>query len=639
MEEYIVPKQLQKEGFGFVKLKNKSKVPFELEWQNKPYSFQEIDAWIKKANNNYGVIGGYESLIIIDGDTPELCLLVKELLPGTFAVKTSKGEHFYFICKGINVRMVLAKEGVHHGEVIAKGSQVVGPGSIHPDTGTKYLVDNDFDIAEITQEQLYTALKEYIPRSVQEEELNQDHYELVEEYGEPYYLTETGTLKSINQSYWAGLHNAEHIELYEPREKEFYRYDEQNGLYKEVSEAKIRQEISNRLLKVSRERSLAELEEKRTNSALVQITSQLKGIAEARDVFINKKKIIHLANGVIEFKDNNIADFVGFSPYFYSRNSSPINFDINAKCERFLNELLGPALPDDDITLLQKYTGLCLLGNNLIQRFLILDGGAGTGKSTLSTITQKLIGMNNVSELRTKHLSERFELYRFRKKTLLVGVDVTGGFLSAQGAYVIKGLVGGDWFDAEQKGGRNSFPIKGNYCIVITSNSKLHVKLDGDLGAWRRRLLIIEFNGPKPKKKIPDFAEVLLKEEASGILNWALHGLSLLFQDIDNYGDIFLSDRQQGIVDGLLAESDSLRHFLKENVFSYSDSDLTVNEIIEAYSVYCPDMGWNPKPLPILYKELEDLMLELFQTAKSHSIKRDGKSVRGFNKVSFNRSF
>jgi len=638
MEKYSVPRQLQKKGFGFVKLRHKSKVPFEKEWQNKPYSFQEIDDWIKMGGN-YGVIGGYESLVIIDGDTPELCQIIKGLLPGTFAVKTNKGIHFYIICKGLNGRIVLMKDGVHHGEIISKGSQVVGPGSIHPDTGTKYLVDNDVDIAEITEEQLYTALKDYIPSSTQKKELPQDCDILIEMYGDPYYVSGKGGVSSINQSYWAGWHNFNHIELYEPREKEFYRYDKQTGLYKEVSEEKIRQEISTRLLHVSREDELEELEQKRTNSVLVQTTSLLKGIAEKRDAFINKQRLIHLANGVIKFNDNNTADLVRFSPSFYSRNSSPIIFDENAKCERFLNELLRPALPDDDITLLQKYMGLCLLGNNLIQRFLIFDGGAGTGKSTTSLILQNLVGINNVSELRTKQLSERFELYRFRKKTLLVGVDVPGGFLSEKGAYVIKGLVGGDWFDAEQKGGRSSFPIKGNYCIVITSNSKLRVKLDGDLGAWKRRLLIIDFNGPKPKKKIPDFANLLLKEEASGILNWALQGLGLLFKDIDNYGDVFLSDRQQGIVDGLLAESDSLRHFLTENVFSYSDSDLTVNEIIEAYSAYCPDMGWNPKPLPVLHKELEDLMLELFQTAKSHSIKRDGKSVRGFKKISFNRSF
>ena len=39
-----VPQQLQKDGFGFVKLKPRTKIPFEQDWQNKPYSHTEIQA-------------------------------------------------------------------------------------------------------------------------------------------------------------------------------------------------------------------------------------------------------------------------------------------------------------------------------------------------------------------------------------------------------------------------------------------------------------------------------------------------------------------------------------------------------------------------------------------------------------------
>ena len=631
-----IPAQLQKDEFGFVKLLKNSKRPFEKEWQKNPYKYTEIKEWVE-AGNNYGILGGYGNLIVIDADTEDLKNVIETSLPKTFTVKTpKKGFHYYYICKGIPNKIVLKDSTDNHlGEVIASGSQAVGAGSIHPDTNTEYSVDSDTNIAEITAEQLYKAFKDYLPGPEMEKEIHPSEKALIQQYGEPYYINSKGILTSINQSFWAALHSKEHIEIYEPTGKEFYRYDEKTGLYKEISEDVIKQEISRRLLLVSREQFLMTLEQRRTNASLNQIISHLKGIEERKAAFADKKKTIHLTNGVIEFKEDNMADFVEFSPRFYSRNSSPIIFDENAKCERFLNELLRPALQEDDIVLLQKYVGLCLLGNNLIQRFLILDGKAGRGKSTLADIIQGLIGLNNVSELRTRHLGERFELYRYRKKTLLIGVDVPGKFLSEKGAYVIKGLVGGDWFDAEQKGGTGNFQLKGNYCIVITSNSKLHVKLDGDLGAWKRRLLIIEFNAPKPKKKIPNFAGILLKEESSGILNWALEGLALLFDDIETYGDILLSDRQQGIVDGLLAESDSLRHFLEENVVGTLNGDLTVNEIIEKYAEYCPTKGWNSKPITVIQKDLDELMLEMFQTSKSHSIKRGNSNFRGFRKVTF----
>ncbi len=460
--------------------------------------------------------------------------------------------------------------------------------------------------------------------------------ELIGNFGQPYYLNEVGKVTSINESFWAGLNNTENIQLYEPGEKTFYRYDKTTGLYKDISVDMIKQEISKSILDVSRNDDIYDLERKRTNGTLNNITGQLKGISEKKDAFNrDERRIVHLANKVIKFKNNNKAKIVKFSPKYYSRNKSPIEFDKTAECPRFLDELLYPATSFDDAILIQKYTGLCLLGNNLIQRILILDGEAGRGKSTLSIIIQKLVGQINVTELRTKHLAERFELYRYLKKTLLIGVDVPGNFLSQQGVHVLKGLVGGDWFDAEQKFGRGSFQIRGNYCVVITSNARLHVKLDGDVGAWIRRLLITRFENPAPKKKIPEFAHLLMLKEGSGILNWALKGLKMVLDDIKEYGDIKLSEAQSGVVDALLAESDSLRHFLKKCITSCGSRNLSVQEIVEAYAEYCPKKLWTPKPITILQKELEGLMLELFASTKFTSLEREGKMVKGFRRVGF----
>ena len=474
---------------------------------------------------------------------------------------------------------------------------------------------------------------EWIPQ--QEQDNAQELQVLIDKYGEPYYLSRDGGVTALNQAFWASLHQAEHIQLFEPDERAFYRYNPENGLYSIISEDVIKQEIASRILEVSRQQGLPSLERKRTNSTLNHIVAQLKGISEKKNAFKRGNKFVHLANGVIVFKETGEADFCAFSPDFCSRNQCPIPFNASATCERFFNELLFPAVTPDDVILLQKYTGLCLLGNNLVQKLLILDGMPGRGKSTLALIIQSIVGQVNVTELRTRHLNDRFELFRYLKKNLLVGVDVPGQFLSEKGAYVIKGLVGGDWFDAEQKCGTGSFPFQGNFCILITSNSRLQVRLDGDTGAWKRRLLIIRFEAPAPAKKIPDFKDVLIREEGSGILNWALQGLGMLLKDIETHGDIRLTDTQEKIIDGLLAESDSLRHFLMENVMQDEASDLSTTEIVEAYAEYCPLKGWNPKPITIIHRELESLMLELFGTSKSHSIKRDDKSTKGFRRVAF----
>ena len=497
---------------------------------------------------------------------------------------------------------------------------------------------SDWLTAGGTREAFLGIVKEYsewIPLQDQEQNNPPELQTLIDKYGEPYYLSKDGAVTALNQAFWASLHQTEHIQLFEPDERAFYRYNPESGLYYIISEDVIKQEITSRILDISRQQGLPSLERKRTNSNLNHVVAQLKGISEKKNAFRRGNKFVHLANGVIVFKDTGEADFCSFSPDFYSRNQCPIPFNSSATCERFFNELLYPAVTPDDAVLLQKYTGLCLLGNNLIQKLLILDGKPGRGKSTLALIIQSLIGQVNVTELRTRHLNDRFELFRYLKKNLLVGVDVPGQFLSEKGAYVIKGLVGGDWFDAEQKCGTGSFPFQGNFCILITSNSRLQVRLDGDTGAWKRRLLIIRFEAPAPAKKIPDFKDVLIREEGSGILNWALQGLGMLLKDIEAHGDIQLTEAQDKIINILLAESDSLRHFLVENVVQDENADLSTTEIVETYAEYCPVKGWNPKPITVIYRELESLMLELFGTSKSHSIKRDEKSTKGFRRVAF----
>lgn len=96
-----------------------------------------------------------------------------------------------------------------------------------------------------------------------------------------------------------------------------------------------------------------------------------------------------------------------------------------------------------------------------------------------------------------------------------------------------------------------------------------------------------------------------------------------------------MTTRQRGIVDSLLAESDSLRHFLSERVVANEYQDLTVTEIVEAYAAYCPERRWRPMPITEIQRQLEGLMLEIFGASKAHGTERDRKHQRGFRGVTF----
>ncbi len=111
-----------------------------------------------------------------------------------------------------------------------------------------------------------------------------------------------------------------------------------------------------------------------------------------------------------------------------------------AECPRFLNELIYPAVAPDDADLLQRWAGLALFGYNLPQRFLILDGTPNGGKGTLVRIIQALVGHRRTpTNCARNACMERFETYRYRGKTLLIGPDVRGDFLMQRGRQHVEG--------------------------------------------------------------------------------------------------------------------------------------------------------------------------------------------------------
>lgn len=613
------------------------------DWQRfKPERMRDAQ-YLSRLNSggNIGVLLG-SGLVTIDLDRSEAVEPFLELNPKlreTLRTKRVRGCNLWLRIKGAypKAAKITTTTGEDWGEWRADGNQTVIHGeAIDRAKGesvpTAYKIEKREKPIELAFDEIRWPDELVPPRMVEPVSIGgaRSERELIQLYGAPFYADDKGKPSSLNETFWAGLFASENIGLWEPSEREFYSYRAETGIYEEESPDAIKRRLSDRLLAASRQMDCFWLEKQRNDSRLNSIVAHLRGILERRGAFAQQERKIHLANGVFSF--DNGGELLPFSPEFVSRNRSPISFDESAKCERFLNELVYPAVHPEDALLLQKYAGQCLLGVNLIQRMLILDGGAARGKTQIANVIQAIVGRENVTQLRTRFLGDRFETYRFQKKTLLVGVDVDPDFLSTKGASVLKGLVGGDWFDAEQKGGIGSFPMQGNFCALVTSNSRLRVRLYGDVGAWLRRLLIIRYEAPPPKKKIPDFAALLVREEGSGILNWFIAGLDLVLRDIDQSanGDIALTERQKKIVESLLAESDSLRFFLQDRVERSPGEDLSVSEIVETYAAFCPEMGWRPMPITEVQDSLEGLMLELFQVTKSHSLKRDGKAVRGF---------
>ena len=149
----------------------------------------------------------------------------------------------------------------------------------------------------------------------------------------------------------------------------------------------------------------------------------------------------------------------------------------------FLEVLMHAALEREDLDLLQRWCGLALIGVNLAQRMVILSGTAGGGKGTFIRVLHGIIGAENIGSLRPALLGERFEMGGFLGKSLLYGADVTEDFLNCKSAGYLKGLLGVDPVTFELKGSNERPTIISRFNAIVTCNSRLTVRLEGDTEA------------------------------------------------------------------------------------------------------------------------------------------------------------
>jgi P4 family phage/plasmid primase-like protien len=455
---------------------------------------------------------------------------------------------------------------------------------------------------------------------------------LQEEFGTPFLLDKDGLLTRLNQKSLVAFLAEDELIFRECKLCVFYSYDDANGLWRTVSEDRLLHHFDKIIRRLAKaygfdRNAVATFCTKKTLTYLVEL---LRGHVERPYIFDGRPMAIHLANGMLRLFGNKY-ELTEYHPTYFSRNRCPIEFNPAARYPKF-QSFLDWALPDkDEQATLQLIAGQWLLGRNVFQRIVVLRGPGGSGKSTYMNIVRHLVGKENCAELRTKHLSERFEMNNYLNKSLLIGADVPAGFLGGDSADSLKKMTGDDLLTVERKYAADTAEIVGNFNIGITSNSRLKVRLDRDEAAWRRRLVIIEFLSAPPARIERDLADSLIKEEAQGILLWMITGAARLLELANAKEDFPLTAKQRGLIDDLLLDSDSLGRFVRECLRKDEGGSVSTSEVVEAYVRHCHARSWVPLLNPEKY--LRELIEQSHGICQSHDIQRDGKELRGYRNL------
>lgn len=213
--------------------------------------------------------------------------------------------------------------------------------------------------------------------------------------------------------------------------------------------------------------------------------------------------------------------------------SLPFNWNPSAQKGRIGdlidNILDNPNYPNNK-ELWMRAVGHAFMGGNRIGKMVMVQGEAGTGKSTLTTILKRIF-TGNFSEIKTQTIvkNERFTLHPLIGKAINIDDDIANGMLKGIGN--LNTVVTGDGLQVEVKGENNSIQAETEQIPKLFANGNTLPPIVGT--GFERRLLLIHADN-QIKYEIKD--EYLQSDIISG--NYDKDGIEwLIYTTINLYLD------------------------------------------------------------------------------------------------------
>ena len=124
---------------------------------------------------------------------------------------------------------------------------------------------------------------------------------------------------------------------------------------------------------------------------------------------VNKypKHWINFKNGMLDVKTLTMHEH---DPGHYSINQIPHNYEPNAVYKDTVADLfVRDIVPDKaDRDMFYTYCGYCMTRETFLQKFLVIIGAPGTGKSTLLNMVIDTIGEENISAIELDQINKQF---------------------------------------------------------------------------------------------------------------------------------------------------------------------------------------------------------------------------------------
>lgn len=233
----------------------------------------------------------------------------------------------------------------------------------------------------------------------------------------------------------------------------------------------------------------------------------------------------------------------------------------------------------DTREMLLQFLGYSLTRDTKQQKFLILTGEGGSGKSTLIKCFEMLVGQRNISNVSLTDLQQRFSSIELMGMLANSCADLEIGALTDTS--MIKKLVGEDSIKGERKG--KDLVFFKNYAKLIFSTNELPVIKSEKTNAFYRRLIVFPMN-KVPERKDPDLFHKL-EAEKDYLLMLAVQALERMYEQ----KNITVASASEHEIERLRADSDTVEGFILEECEKEDGCRWERTELYKDYSDFCEE--------------------------------------------------
>jgi putative DNA primase/helicase len=355
--------------------------------------------------------------------------------------------------------------------------------------------------------------------------------------------------------------------------------------------------------------------------AALERASKLATFAKDYASFDQKPHLLNVKNGTI---DLGTGEFLKHDPNHLLTKQSPIKYDKDAECpkwEQFILDIMGGK--KHMRAYLCRCAGYTLTADTGEQCFFVPWGPGGTGKSTFLGVMQRIMGDYCVDADAEMFMVKRgdggqpFEMAGMEGVRLLMAIETEEGKKLALAK--LKRMTGQDPVKACYKF-QNQYSFVPHWKVWLATNDAPSTRAQDDAFWDRTKPIPFEVKFRGTSAEIKNYAEVLVREEGPGILNWCIAGVMAWRKDgLQHPQDV--AEAAEAWRD----RDDWLQRFLDEHTETTEDKQCMVkkSELFAAFT------GWAD-----LTKEARGVNDRQFSEAMKRKgyepdeVKQDGKTTR-----------